>query len=145
MRKTMRVLATLSILASSLLFAQSASAIGPLYSPSTGTGDVECSISGWISIYQNEVYAKDKNCRGTADIPSGVLLIRDNAFNGDQLSAITIPNTVTTIGDSAFAGSHLISITIPNSVTSINQRTFEHAHELTSVNVDHYSRQRYFD
>ena len=135
MRKTMRVLATLSILASSLLFAQTASAIGTLYSPSTGTGDVACSISGWFSIYHNEVEATRNDCRGTANIPSGVWLIRDGAFSGSPLSAITIPNTVTTIGDSAFYNSQLTSITIPNSVTSINQRTFEHAHALTSVNI----------
>ena len=135
MRRTMRVLATLSILASSLLFAKSASAIGPLYSPDTGTGDVACTTSGWFSIYHYEVYKDSNSCYGTANIPSGVWLIRDGAFSGSPLSAITIPNTVTTIGDSAFYNSQLISITIPNSVTSISQRTFEHAHALTSVNI----------
>ena len=135
MRRTMRVLATLSILASSLLFAHSASAIGTLYSVETGSGDVACTTSGWFSIYQNEVYKDSNNCYGTANIPSGVWLIRDGAFSGSPLSAITIPNTVTTIGDSAFYNSQLISITIPNSVTSISQRTFEHAHALTSVNI----------
>lgn len=158
MRKTLRVLTTLSIFASSLLFANSASAIGTLYSVETGSGDVACTTSGWFSISNNAVYPDSNNCRGTANIPLGVTRIGNGAFNNVPLSGITIPNTVTSIGEGAFTRSTLTSITIPDSVLSIGpslfyntnyltsvtlgsgiteipDRAFEHSHALTSVNI----------
>ena len=158
MRRTMRVLATLSILASSLLFAHSASAIGTLYSVETGSGDVACTTSGWFSISNNSIYPSSNNCAGTANIPLGVTSIGYRAFYNVGLSAVTIPSSVTSIGEQAFTRSGLTSINIPNTVTSIGvkvfyltelltsvtlgsgitaipDRAFEHAHGLTSVTI----------
>lgn len=158
MRKFLRVVTTLSILASSLQFSHSASAIGTLYSVQTGSGDVPCSNSGWFSISNNSIYPDSNNCRGTANIPVGVTSIGFRAFYNVPLSAITIPSSVTSIQEQAFTRSTLTSISIPNSVLSIGPnlfqnteylvsvtlgngiteipaRVFEHSHALTSVNI----------
>jgi hypothetical protein len=158
MKRTLRVFTTLSILASSLLFTHSASAIGTLYSVETRSGDVACTSSGWFSISNNAVYPDSNNCRGIANIPPGVTSIGFRAFYNVPLSGITIPSTVTSIGEQAFTRSTLASITIPNSVLSIGPnlfqnteylvsvslgsgiteipaRVFEHSHALTSVNI----------
>jgi len=158
MRRTMRIFTTLSILASSLLFTHSASAIGTLYSVETRSGDVACTTSGWFSISNNAVYPDSNNCRGIANIPSGVTSIGFRAFYNVPLSGITIPSSVTSIGEQAFTRSTLASINIPNSVltigpslfqntdyltsvtlgngiTEIPDRAFEHSHALTSVNI----------
>jgi hypothetical protein len=137
MRKTLRVLATLSILASSILFAQPASAvtIGPLYSIETGSGDVACTTAGWM-IISNNVVVDDYYCNGTANIPSGVTNIGVSAFYQGQLSGVTIPNTVTRISDYAFAYSRaLTSVAIPNSVTYIGEGAFIEANSLSSVTL----------
>jgi hypothetical protein len=135
MRRTLRVFTTLSILASSLLFTHSASAIGTLYSVGTGSGDVACTTSGWFSISNNAVYPDSNNCRGTANIPSGVTSIGFRAFYNVPLSGITIPSTVTSIGEQAFTRSTLASITIPNSVLSIGPNLFQNTDYLTSVSL----------
>jgi hypothetical protein len=131
----MRVFTTLSILASSLLFTHSASAIGTLYSVETRSGDVACTTSGWFSISNNSVFPDSNNCRGTANIPSGVTSIGFRAFYNVPLSGITIPSTVTSIGEQAFTRSTLASITIPNSVLSIGPNLFQNTDYLTSVSL----------
>jgi hypothetical protein len=135
MQKTLRTLAALSILASSLLFAQSAAAIGTLYSPDTRSGDVACTTSGWFSISNNAVFPDSNNCRGTAIIPSGVTSIGYRAFYNVPLSGISISSSVTSIGEQAFARSTLTSITIPNTVTSIGPQAFYNTSLLTSVTL----------
>lgn len=57
-------------------------------------------------------------------IPEGTTRIRDNAFRGAQLSAITIPSSVTEIGNYAFEKTQLTGITIPSSVRTINGSAF---------------------
>ena len=133
MKRTLRVLATLSILASSMLFAQSASAIGTLYSIETTNGDWPCTTSGWITIENNVVVPGYNNCRGIANIPSGVTRIGDRAFQENEASAVVIPNTVTSIGFIAFGYSRITSIFVPSSVTSIGNNAFERADNLTSA------------
>lgn len=135
MKKSLRVLATLSIFASSILFAQPASAIGTLYSPDTRSGDVACTTSGWFSISNNAVFPDSNNCRGTAIIPSGVTSIGFRAFYNVPLSGISIPSSVTSIGEQAFARSTLTSITIPNTVTSIGPQAFYNTALFTSVTL----------
>jgi len=135
MRKTLRAFTTLSILASSFLFTHSASAIGPLYSVETRSGDVACTTSGWFSISNNAVYPDSNNCRGIANIPLGVTSIGFRAFYNVPLSGITIPSTVTSIGEQAFTRSTLASITIPNTVLSIGPNLFQNTDYLTSVSL----------
>ncbi len=64
--------------------------------------------------------------KGTAEIPNGVTLIGDYAFEDcDSLASVTIPDSVTSIGDYAFLGcDSLASVTIGNSVTSIGDGAF---------------------
>ena len=57
-------------------------------------------------------------------IPEGTTRIRDNAFRGAQLSAITIPSSVTEIGNYAFEKTQLTGITIPSSVRTIYGAAF---------------------
>jgi len=135
MNRTLRVFTTLSILASSLLFTHSASAIGTLYSVETRSGDVACTTSGWFSINNNSIYPDSNNCRGIANIPLGVTSIGYRAFYNVPLSGITIPSTVTSIGEQAFTRSTLASITIPNSVLSIGPNLFQNTEYLVSVSL----------
>ena len=137
MKKTLRVLVTLSILASSTLFAQSASAVPNPYS--NGNGNIACISNGeevGHFIVENFVVVDDYYCNGTANIPSGVTSIGANAFYQGQLSAVTIPNTVTRIEDRAFAYSRaLTSVVIPNSVTYLGEGAFIEANSLSSVTL----------
>ena len=60
------------------------------------------------------------------NIPDGVMIIKDCAFESCKLSKITIPDSVTTIGGWAFSGCYdLNSIVIPKNVTSIGECAFQ--------------------
>jgi hypothetical protein len=159
MKKSLRILVTLSIAASSIIFVPSATAaIGTLYSSSTGNGDVACT-TGFFTIESNVVIG-NTSCTGSADIPMGVLSIGQNAFrNSTYLTSVTISNSVTSIGTSAFdfvprlstltIGDHvtsigafaffyvpsLISLTIPDSVTLIGPYAFYDAFALTTLTI----------
>jgi hypothetical protein len=135
MKKTLRVLLTLSFLASSILFAKPALAIGTLYSIETGSGDVTCSTSGWITIENNVVIPGANNCQGIVEIPIGVTSIGQRAFQENPASTVLIPPTVTSIGFFAFGYSNITSIIIPNSVTSIGNNAFERADNLTFARI----------
>lgn len=135
MRRTMRVLATLSLLASSLLFAQSASAIETLYSTDTGSGDVTCSESGYFTIL-NRVVTGTTDCNGSVIIPTGVVSIASNAFSGTSIVAVTIPNGVTGIGNFAFENArYLASVTIPDSVTELGIGVFKGDYNLVTATL----------
>ena len=71
------------------------------------------------------------------EIPAGVTIIEDVAFNGClNLISITIPSSVTSIGEMAFNRcDSLISITIPSSVTIIGDEAFEYCSSLTSITI----------
>ena len=76
---------------------------------------------------------------GVVTIPSSingipVIAIGDNAFNGSNLSSISIPNSVITIGVFAFGGNELMTISIPNSVTYIGEGAFIF-NQLTSARI----------
>ncbi len=66
-------------------------------------------------------------------IPSGVTKIGQMSFSDcSSLSSVSLPNTLTSIGDCAFDGcSSLNSITIPDSVTSIGDDAFDGCDNLT--------------
>jgi hypothetical protein len=58
-------------------------------------------------------------------VPSGVIFIGDNAFNGCTILAnVTIPDGVATIGDYAFSDSSVTNVTMPNTITSIGDYAF---------------------
>ena len=104
-----------------------------------------------ISVDQtNEKYLSAGNCLisktdgtllagcKTSVIPSdgSVLAIGGSAFEGFDITAITIPNSVTYIGAGAFRNcSGLTSIVIPDSVTEIGEYAFYRCDSLTSVKL----------
>jgi len=135
MRRTMRVLVTLSILASSLVSTQSASAIGTLYSTDTGSGDVACSDSGYFTIL-NRVVTGTTDCNGTVIIPTGVVSIAAYAFSRTSIVAVTIPNGVAGIGNFAFEDArYLASVTIPDSVTELGIGVFKGDYNLMTATL----------
>jgi hypothetical protein len=137
MKKTLRVLVTLSFLASSMLFAQPASAIGVLYSLGTNdnNGDVPCSVSGWITI-QDNVVRESSNCVGAANIPFGPHTIGYMSLTGNAITSVTISDSVTHIRDEAFIRSNSIqSVTFGNSVQYIGGGAFAEMSALTSLTL----------
>ncbi|MDN5212789.1 leucine-rich repeat protein [Fulvivirgaceae bacterium BMA12] len=60
--------------------------------------------------------------------------IGNGAFQGNQLTSVTIPNSVITIGHQAFQGNQLTSVTIPNSVIDIGGGAFG-ANRLTQITL----------
>ena len=69
----------------------------------------------------------------SVSIPSGVTKIGQMSFSDcSSLSSVSLPNTLTSIGDCAFDGcSSLKSITIPSSVTNIGDDAFDGCNNLT--------------
>ena len=131
----MRVLATLSILASSMLFTQPASAIGTLYSIETGSGDVRCSDRGFFTISNNAVIGSE-DCYGSVIIPLGVTSIATGGFRRTMIVSATIPNSVTSIGNGAFEDARdLASITIPDSVIELGVDVFKGDDNLLSATI----------
>ena len=67
-------------------------------------------------------------------VPSGIVTIKENSFQGKYITKVVLPNSVTSIGNTAFSGNKLTSVTIPNSVTSIGYGAFS-TNKLTSVTI----------
>ena len=57
----------------------------------------------------------------------------ENAFNGANISSITLPTSLINIGNKAFSYSKLQSIEIPASVTSLGDYAFNYCNNLDSV------------
>ena len=142
----MRVLATLSILASSILFANSPALAAGGYDPADGNAIVYCKSilpetglteTGYFTI-ENNVVTGQTDCAGTATIPLGVTAIGNSSYptgfaSATGLTSVIIPNSVTTIAGWAFYGAGITSITIPNSVRTIGRGAFFSMTSLTSV------------
>ena len=70
------------------------------------------------------------------NIPSGVIVIGDAAFEYEHMQTLTLPDTLISIGNGAFSRcSGLTSIDIPNSVTSIGTSAFERCSGATSLSL----------
>lgn len=72
--------------------------------------------------------------RNNVVIPSTVVTIDNNAFNGLGISNITIPDSVVTIGSTAFANNNLSSVVLGNGVVTINYGAFMN-NKLTTATV----------
>jgi len=69
-------------------------------------------------------------------LPDGTKTIANYAFNGLDITAITIPSTVTEIGVNAFVGClNLKSVQIPDSVTTLGSQVFGNCTSLESVTL----------
>ena len=81
----------------------------------------------------SDLYPIDEN--GHAEIPSGTLYIKDEAFiNCSKLVSVTIPDTVLEIRNLAFGGcNNLASIELPSSVRLIGPSAFKGCTSLASV------------
>jgi hypothetical protein len=95
----------------------------------------------FTAINSNKEYsvAKGTVTTGAVVIPASynnlpVTEIADKAFNGTQITAVTIPDSVKTIGARAFMDcASLTSVTIGKGVTSIGNMAFGNCAKLTSV------------
>jgi hypothetical protein len=141
MKTPLRLLVTLSLLASSMLFAQPASAVANPYS--SGNGNVACITDGEETGYftiVNNVVTGQTYCSGSVTIPDGVTAIGGDGyptgFGGARaLTSVIIPNSVTAIGDWSFYEAGIASINIPDSVRTIGRGAFFGMSSLTSVNL----------
>ena len=69
----------------------------------------------------------------TYRIPSGVVTVGEDAFNGAAVGEIVIPSSVTSLENGAFAESEIRSLVIPDSVTSVGDYVCEGCAYLESV------------
>ena len=61
----------------------------------------------------------DTNLQGNLVIPEGVTEIESHAFNGTQITSVTLPSSIRVIEDGAFANIRtLTTVNIPESVGS---------------------------
>ncbi len=69
-------------------------------------------------------------------LPSGMTALDGYAFYGaSNLTTVNLPSTITFIGAYAFYGTGVTKITLPSSMTSIGENTFSGASNLTTVNL----------
>ena len=126
MKTPLRILVTLSLLASSMLFAQPASAVANPYS--SGNGNVACITDGQETGYftiVNNVVTGQTSCSGSVTIPDGVTAIDSYVFGyRSSITSLTLNNGLRSIGDGAFNSTQLSSLTIPSSVISIGDFVF---------------------
>lgn len=65
-----------------------------------------------------------------------IVRIEAGAFEGQEITSVTIPNSVTSIGEGAFKNCvNLTSVAIPNSVTYIGKGAFEGCEKLESITL----------
>ena len=124
------------------IVATPAQAIGTLYDPATGNGDVACTTdgaaTGFVTI-SSRVLTIGTNCTGELAIPEGVESIGFAALWGSasparsSLSRLTLPSSLKTIDNMALQSNNLATLTIPASVESIGVSAFAN-NALTSVN-----------
>jgi hypothetical protein len=134
MKKSLRILSALSIVASSILFVPSASAIGTLYNGTSG--DVACT-TGFFTILNNAVTGNTL-CSGSVQIPSGVTSVDAYALsNSATITSVSIPASVTLIGNFGFANlTNLVSLTIASGLSlTLNYGAFFNATSLTSLTI----------
>ncbi|CAB4604146.1 unannotated protein [freshwater metagenome] len=136
MKKPLRILTVITILASSMLFTQPASAIsmGDPYNSTTGDGDATCSNSGGFFTVEDYVVVSSYQCSGLVYIPIGITAIGDSAFLETNATYFIFPSTLQTIGMDAFFEAHaLTELVIPDGVTSIGPYAFGGIPTLTNV------------
>ena len=91
----------------------------------------EAPFAGEIQLY----WGSDKDLIIPAKIDGiAVTTIGESAFEGKQLTSITIPNSVTTLGACAFTNNNLTSVTIPDSLKIIAVDAFWY-NKLTSITI----------
>lgn len=76
------------------------------------------------------------NIVGPFEVPETVTSIAANAFDGAQITAITLPDTVSSIGNNAFANCTMLeTFEVPAAVTSFNRAWFSGCTSLASYTV----------
>ena len=102
------------------------------YSGSGGTVNIPSTVNGQAVTAIGAGAFEGSNITSVS-IPSGVTKIGQTSFSDcKKLTSVSLPSTLTGIGDCAFDGcSSLNSITIPDSVTSIGDDAFDGCDNLT--------------
>lgn len=113
--------------------------IDGIYYCITSGSEVSVTHGSWSWNVEDQHYSGDIVIPSSVvynDVTYSVTGIDESAFEGQEISSVSIPESVTSIGNSAFGGcSSLTSVTIPNSVTSIGSRAFAQCFHLTSVTI----------
>ena len=76
---------------------------------------------------------EDRNCRGIATVPEGVVELGSFSFVDQQITSIQFPSTLTTINVGAFMNSGLTSIDIPSNVSVIGGQAFQGSTNLRNI------------
>ena len=98
----------------------------------------------------NSIYDSRENCQAIIEsstnkllfgcinttIPSSVVSIGENCFEGSSITSITIPENIKEIGSGAFYEClNLTSVSIPNTVTCIEGATFGNCSKLENITI----------
>ena len=98
--------------------------------PPTASFNPDLSFIDGLDIVGTEL----RGVKAELNVPSGIVTIKQNSFQGKAITKVVLPNSVTSIGKYAFQNNKLTSVTIPDSVTSIEEWAFQN-NKLTSVTI----------
>ena len=99
-------------------------------------------LTGYDSAKKAEYQAKDELMLLIPEYVDGaqgklpVIWIADDAFNGFNVSSVTMPANIVGIGARAFQNSELTTIAIPSKVTYLGDNAFSGSTALATVNFD---------
>lgn len=73
--------------------------------------------------------------KGHFQVPPSVEDIKENAFNGTQITSISFESGIKSIGRGAFSNTALVDVTLPDDLANLSESLFQGCRMLTDVHL----------